>query len=182
VATSVDDVEGSTPSSTTASAPAEEEPEPEPVTPGAPVAVVGGDVYDPFGDGDPDHPEDVQLSFDADPSTDWATYRYLGGTDFGGLKPGVGVVYDLGSEQSVGAISLTTTLPGSTVEIRTGSAPDGPLESFAVATSGQLEGTTELTLEEPATTRYVLVWITGLVPIEEGAQADIAEIVVRSAA
>ena len=157
-------------------------PGPERTTPGAPIAIAGGSVYDPFGDGDPDHPEDVPLSHDGDPGTDWATYRYLGGVDFGGLKPGVGIVYDLGSEQSVAAVSLSTTLPGSTVEIRTGSAPDGPLESFAVASSGQLQGTTELTFEEPATARYVLVWITGLVPVEDGAQADLAEVVVRSAA
>jgi hypothetical protein len=181
VAGSVDDVEGSTPSAT---APAETtaQEEPEPATPGAPIAIAGGSVYDPFGDGDPDHPNDVPLTYDGDPGTDWATYRYLGGADFGGLKPGVGVVYDLGSEQSIAAVGLSTTLPGSSVEIRTGSAPDGALDSFAVAASGQLEGTTEMTLEKPVTARYVLVWITGLVPVEDGAQADLAEVVVRSAA
>jgi hypothetical protein len=181
VAGSVDDVEGSTPSASASAEPPAEE-EPEAASPGAPIAIAGGSVYDPFGDGDPDHPEDVPLSHDGDPATDWATYRYLGGTDFGGLKPGVGVVYDLGSEQSIAAVGLTTTLPGTTVEIRTGTAPDGPLESFAVATSGELQGTTELTLEEPATARYLLVWITGLVPVEDGAQADLAEVVVRAAA
>jgi hypothetical protein len=181
VADSVGDVQGSTP---TASAPADTaDTSDEPAAPaaGEPVRIASGSVFDPFGDGDPDHPEDVPRSYDGDPATDWATYRYLGSSAFGNLKPGVGVVYDLGSEQSLAAVTLATTLPGSTVEIRTGDAPDGDLDSFAVAATGTVEGSTELTFDEVVTARYVLVWITGLVPVEDGFQADLAEVAVRAA-
>jgi hypothetical protein len=179
VAGSVDDVEGSTPSAVTS---AENSDEPAPPAAGAPIPVSAATVYDPFGDGDPDHPEDVPLSYDGDPATDWATYRYLGGTpDFGGLKPGVGVVYDLGSEQSLASVTIATTLPGSTVEIRTGTAPDGDIDSFAVAASGTVEGSTDLAFEQAVSTRYVLVWITSLVPVEDGFQADLAEVTIHAA-
>jgi hypothetical protein len=178
VAGSVDDVEGSTPSAGTS---AENSDEPAAPSAGAAIPISAGSVYDPFGDGDPDHPEDVPLSHDGDPATDWATYRYLGGADFGGLKPGVGVVYDLGSEQSLASVTIATTLPGSTVEIRTGDAPDGDIDSFSVAAKGTIQGSTDLTFDEAVTTRYVLVWITGLVPVEDGAQADLAEVTIHAA-
>jgi hypothetical protein len=178
VAGSVDDVEGSTPSAGS-SAQTSDAPAAPPA--GAPVAIAGGTVFDPFGDGDPDHPEDVPRSYDGDAATDWATYRYLGGTDFGGLKPGVGVVYDLGSEQALASVSIATTLPGTTVEIRTGDSPDGNIDSFAVAASGTVEGSTDLNFEQAVTTRYLLVWITGLVPVQDGFQADLAEVTVHAA-
>jgi hypothetical protein len=179
VAGSVDDVEGSEPSAGTSVAQGSQAPEAP--TAGAPVAITAGSVYDPFGDGDPDHPEDVQQSFDGNAATDWTTYRYLGGADFGGLKPGVGVVYDLGSEQSIASVTIATTQPGSTMEIRTGDAPDGDIDSFTVAAKGTVESSTDLTFEKAVTTRYVLVWITGLVPVQDGAQADLAEVTVHAA-
>jgi hypothetical protein len=179
VAGLVDEPEGSTPSPV-ASAPASEEPA-APAA-GEPVAIASATVFDPFGDGDPDHPEDVPLSYDGDPATDWATYQYRGSPAFGNLKPGVGVLYDLGSEQSVAAVSVTTTLPGATMEIRTGNAADGTLDSFTPGPAGTVEGTTELAFEQAASARYVLVWITGLVPSEDAFQADLAEVAIRPAA
>jgi hypothetical protein len=178
VAGSVDDVEGSTPSAATSAANTDE---PQAPTAGQAVPITSATVYDPYGDGDPDHPEDVARSFDGDPGTDWATYQYRGGTDFGGLKPGVGVVYDLGSEQSLAAVTIATTLPGTTMEIRTGDAPDGDIDSFALAATGTIEGSTDLTFDQAVSTRYVLVWITGLVPVESGFQADLAEIAIHAA-
>ena len=178
VAGSVDDVEGSTPSGSTSAQTSQATKAP---TAGATVPIASGSVYDPFGDGDPDHPEDVPQSYDGNPTTDWSTYRYLGGADFGGLKPGVGVVYDLGSEQSLASVTIATNEPGSTMEIRTGDSPDGAIDSFAVAAQGTIQGTTDLTFDKAVTTRYVLVWITGLVPVQDGAQADLAEVTVHAA-
>jgi hypothetical protein len=178
VAGSVDDVEGSTPSAGTSTQTSQAAKAP---TSGAAVPITAGTVFDPFGDGKPDHPEDVPQSYDGNPATDWSTYRYLGGADFGGLKPGVGVVYDLGSEQSLASVTIATTLPGSTMEIRTGDSPDGAIDSFTVAAEGTIQGSTDLTFDKAVTTRYVLVWITGLVPVQDGAQADLAEVTIHAA-
>ena len=176
---SVDDNVGSTPSGSgsTSSSPAEEEP----VTAGEPVAPAAADVFDPFGDGEPENNGDVPLSFDGDPATSWSTLNYRGSPAFGNLKPGVGVLYDLGSEQQLAGVTVTSTTPGATVEIRTGDSAEGQLDSYATAGSGTIEGTTEFTFDEPATARYVLVWVTGLVEGGEGYSADLAEVSILSA-
>jgi hypothetical protein len=171
-----DDVQGSTPS---VSAPADGSAGGTPA--GAPVTIVGGDVFDPQGDGDPDHPEDVPLAFDGDPATAWSTYEYRGSPAFGNLKDGLGLVLDLGGPQSISGVSVTSTRPGATVEIRVAEAAGIDLDSFAPAADGTLEGTTEFAFDEPVTAGFVLVWITELVPSEGGFSADIAEIEITTA-
>jgi hypothetical protein len=106
---------------------------------------------------------------------------YQGSPAFGNLKPGVGVLYDLGSEQQIAGVTLTSTTPGAAVEIRTGNSADGQLDSFATAGSGTVDGTTEFTFDEATSARYVLVWITGLVDQGDGFSADLAEVEVLSA-
>ena len=49
------------------------------------------------------------------------------------------------------------------------------------AADGTLEGSTDLTFDKPVTARYVLVWITGLVPGDDGFSADLAEVAVHAA-
>ncbi len=177
-----DDVDrpGSLPPSASSSAPAGES-EPAPAPAAGPVTIASAAVFDPFGDGDPENDADVPASFDGDPATAWSTLTYRGAPAFGNLKPGVGVVYDLGSAQPVAGVTLTTTTPGITVEVRTGEAADGALEAFPVATAGAVDGTAELTLDEPVTTRYVLVWVTGLVPADDGFAGTLAEVTITSA-
>jgi eukaryotic-like serine/threonine-protein kinase len=174
VAGDVDERPGSAPS-TSSAPPAEDSAAPSSAA--APlVAITGASVFDPFGDGEPENDDAVPATYDGDPASTWTTLNYRGSADFGNLKPGVGIVYDLGSDQAVGGVRLTTTTPGIAVEVRTGDAPDGDLDSFAVATSGSVDGTADLAFEEPVTARYVLVWVTGLVPAEDGFAADLAEV------
>ncbi|WP_142023575.1 hypothetical protein [Blastococcus colisei] len=178
VAGEVDETPGSTPS---VSAPAQGSETGSPVEAGAAVPIVGGDVFDPQGDGDPDHPDDVPLAFDGDPATSWSTYEYRGSPAFGNLKDGVGLLLDLGSAQELGAVTVTSTSPGATVEIRTADSAGGSVDAFDVAAAGELQEETQLVFEEPVTGQYVLVWFTGLVPSEGGFSADIAEVTVQAA-
>jgi hypothetical protein len=180
VAGNVDEVPGSAPSAPSSSAPAEDAAEPS-ADPAAPLAVTSGTVFDPFGDGESENGDEVPLAFDGDPATAWSTLTYRGTPDFGNLKPGVGVLLDLGSAQAVGAVTVTTTTPGITVEVRTGDSADGDLESFPVAASGTVDGTADLALEEPVTAQYVLVWVTSLVPAEDGFAGAVAEVTVTPA-
>jgi eukaryotic-like serine/threonine-protein kinase len=138
-------------------------------------------IYNPFGDGDPENDDDVQRSVDGDPTTAWSTVTYRGSAAFGNLKPGVGVVYDLGSAQALAGVTITTTLPGSTVQVRTGDAPDGDLDAFPVAGTATLTGTDDVAFSAPVTARYVLVWVTGLSGVADGFQADLAEVAVTAA-
>jgi hypothetical protein len=172
----IDEPVGSTPSS---SAPADGSAEQPPA--GTPVPIVAGSVFDPQGDGDPDHPEDVGLAFDGNPATAWTTYEYRGSPAFGNLKDGLGLLLDLGSAQELAGVTLTSAVPGATVEIRTGDDEAPELDGYEPATEGTIEGETGLAFDEPVTARYVLVWITGLVPSAGGFSADIAEIAVQPA-
>jgi hypothetical protein len=177
VTDSVDEVQGSSPAASagaTGSAGA-------PAAAGDAVTIAGGDVFDPQGDGDPDNPDDVALAFDGDASTSWSTYEYRGSPAFGNLKDGVGLLLDLGSAQNLAAVTLTTSTPGATVEIRTGDSADGGLDAFDVAADGELQDETELAFDEPVSAQYVLVWITGLVPSTDGFAADITEVTVNAA-
>ncbi|MGY1694176.1 hypothetical protein ACI780_04610 [Geodermatophilus sp. SYSU D00814] len=179
VADSVDRAPAPRPSASS-SAPAEESAAPA-ADPGAPLAVTSGRVFDPFGDGEPENDGDVPLATDGDPATAWSTLSYRGSPAFGNLKPGVGLVLDLGSAQPVGGVTVTTTTPGITVEVRTGESADGDLDAFPVAAGGTVDGTAEFALEEPVTTQFVLVWVTGLVPAEDGFAGSIAEVAVTPA-
>ena len=85
----------------------------------------------------------------------------------------------LDSVQHEGAVA--TVEEHATLEIRSGDNPQGSLDSFQVAAKGTLEGTTELSFDEPVTARYLLVWFTGLVDQGDGFSADLAEVEITSA-
>ena len=63
----------------------------------------------------------------------------------------------------------------------TGSTPDGALDSYAVQGTATLDGTTKVQFTKAATARYVLVWITALVPSDGGFAANLAEVTVQHA-
>jgi eukaryotic-like serine/threonine-protein kinase len=178
VAGSVDAEDTTAPPSASSAPPEDDAPAP---ADGPPATIVEGTVLDPGGDGEPENVDEIPLSFDGDPGTAWSTLTYRGSPAFGNLKDGVGIVYDLGSEQALAGVSLTTNTPGATVEVRVGEQPDDGLEGFDVVASGELEETTDLAFDEPVTTRYVLVWVTGLVPSDDGFSADIAEVALQPA-
>jgi hypothetical protein len=170
---------GTTAGSSTAGSSAAGETAAPPAPAGAPLPVSAAAVFDPFGDGEPENDDDVPLTTDGDPATAWSTLNYRNSPDFGNLKDGVGVVYDLGSEQAVAGVQVRTTKPGSSVEIRTGGTPEGDLDGFTVAASGQLGGDDELAFDAPVTTRYVLVWVTDLTAQGSVFSADLAEVTIE---
>jgi hypothetical protein len=147
---------------------------------GPALTIAGATVYDPFGDGEPDNPDEVPLSFDGDPSTAWSTVTYRGSPAFGNLKDGIGVLYDLGSEQSLAGLGVTGT-SGATAEVRVGDQSKGDLDSYRVVASGELGDPADLSFGEPVTTRYVLLWLTGLAPSDGGFSAEVAEVTLTPA-
>jgi hypothetical protein len=177
VTDSVDDVQGSTPSASASasgsagtSAPA-----------GDAVNVTTADVFDPGGDGQPENDQDVPLVLDGDPTTAWSTLTYQGSPAFGNLKKGVGLLLDLGKSQEIGGVTLTTDTPDATVEIRTADEAGTTLDDFDAGPAGTLDASTDLAFDKPVTARYVLVWITGLVPTADGFSADLSGVTVNAA-
>ena len=148
---------------------------------GAPLKIVSASVFDPQGDGSPDNPGQVPLAYDGNPSTAWRTVNYRGSAHFGNLKKGEGLLFDLGSEQKIASVTVTSIQPGATVEARTGSDPRGSLDSFATDAGGTVQGATDLHFTQAVSSRYVLVWITGLVPNNGSFSADIAEVAIHAA-
>ena len=142
----------------------------------SPLPVVSAAVYNPFGDGEPEHDDEVGLAYDGDPATAWQTLTYQSTPEFGNLKPGVGVIFDLGEERSINAVELSTSLPGSAIEIRVGAAPDAPLDSYQMV--GALDPFTEtgaVPLAEPVRARFVIVWFVRLVEANGGFEGALAE-------
>ncbi|WP_245997807.1 protein kinase family protein [Streptomyces armeniacus] len=128
-----------------------------------PIKIVDAKDFDPAGDGS-ENPETVQDAFDGDPDSFWYTRNYYGQPDFGNLKPGVGLVLDLGKAQPVESVKVR--FQGQTsAELL--AAPQGTT-TMPTAYSGfrKLTEHTGQSLgyeaEKPVTTRYVLVWLTEL--------------------
>ena len=150
-------------------------------TPGEPIQIAGATLFDPPpGDGE-ENPDRVALSYDGQPGTTWPTLQYQGTAQFGNIKPGVGIVYDLGGEKTISKVDVLTTLPGATVEVRAGGAASGTIDQFpAVAGPVELQTNTSIDVPDGVSTRYVLVWITTLVPQQGYFQAALSEITIYS--
>lgn len=142
----------------------------------SPVAIVQAADFDPRADGGSgqENPKEVPLAIDGDPATAWRTERYRKLPTFGGLKPGVGLVLDLGETAEVRQVRVRLQGGRTTLEARLpaeAAVTEAPMESEAewrvVARTASGAGTT--ILDFPAEkTRFVLVYLTELPPVEEG--------------
>ncbi|QNP71622.1 protein kinase family protein [Streptomyces roseirectus] len=125
------------------------------------------DAAEYYPDGKPQHPEDVGLTYDKKASTYWRTYTFTGGPGLAPFKQGVGIVYDLGSEQEVSGASIELLYGG---DRTTGAlyATDSLSSSTPLSSMTKIADkkttSTELTFsaKTPVKTRYVLVWLTAL--------------------
>ncbi|MGQ4514993.1 protein kinase family protein [Streptomyces sp. DW26H14] len=148
-----------------------------------PIAVVHAQDFDPPpGDGS-ENPEDVPKAIDGNAATSWETKRYIGEPTFGNLKPGVGLILDLGTAQTVG--SVTVDFAGETsVELRAAD-PDATtsptsLDGFTKIAQGTGEKVS-LKPSKPVKSRYVLVWLTKLPAAGDGGyRGEVSEIHVTS--
>ena len=140
------------------------EPAPEEPTEVRPV-IESGDQLDPEGgDQAGEHPEAVDLAYDADPSTFWYTRQYAS-PQFGGLKTGVGYVIELEEPAPVSTIELRTNSEGGNVEVR--ATTSGEPTNGDVLASGSFSGTTKLELSEETVADSFVLWVTEL-PVTNG--------------
>lgn len=140
------------------------------------VPVVSGADFDPDGN-DEENPEDVPLAFDDNLATAWRTVSY----DQSDLAPkaGVGVVFDLGEVETVGAVRLNLVGAGSTLQVRVSETSGARVKDFALYGAATNVGDlVTLRGQEPVRARYVLVWLTGLPPDGTTYRGGIGEIVV----
>jgi putative peptidoglycan lipid II flippase len=156
--------------------------------PTQPIAVRGALEFDPQGEDPTEHPDEVRFAYDGDANTRWRTLLYLRNPKLGGIKRGVGLIFDLGASQPVHEVRLSLSGTGTDVELR---VPAAELEGTAkppmtsdrdwrtVAKQSQAGATATLTASAPETTRYVLVYLTSLPKEDEGYRGGIYEVEVR---
>lgn len=149
------------------------------------VRVVGISDFDPLGDPPEEHAEQAPLAIDADPATGWTTSEYRR-ADLGGLKEGVGLVLDLGTQVPVSSVQLELGGHGaSVVQLRatpTGvnTPPHGLADLTGALAGATIAGRGQLAPASPVTTRFVVVWLTRLPQAAPGEfRTDIREISVR---
>ncbi|MFJ9117699.1 serine/threonine protein kinase [Streptomyces sp. NPDC102394] len=123
--------------------------------------------------GDAQHPGDVGKTYDNDSSTYWRTASYKDGPDMNpAFKPGVGIVYDLGSAQEVSGASIGLLFGGDhttvTLYATDSMSSSVPITSMTKLGSVRTAGTSaKVTVAKPVKSRYVLVWFTAL-PYAQG--------------
>ncbi len=154
--------------------------------PGAAITITDATDFDPETDGgnNEEFSEDVDNVYDGDPETSWQTMRYLRNPQLGGLKPGVGLVLDLGEPHTVSTVTVTLVGEGPTsVELRVPVGEEASMRTEADwevvgANAAAPPGEVAIPLTAPTETRWVLVYFTELPPVEGGFRAEVAEIAV----
>ncbi len=136
--------------------------------------------FDPQGDPPEENGDLAPLVVDGDPATAWRTVTYDQDLGPGGLKTGVGLTIDLGSPQEVAEVDLTLVGAPTGVSLYlTDTAPTGVRDLTALDEVSAKPRQT-ITLDEPTTGRYLVVWLTSLPELAEGGfRGEVAEVVVR---
>jgi hypothetical protein len=110
---------------------------------------------------------------DGNQATGWSTDEYSR-ANFGGLKPGMGVLINLGTPTKVGAVKVTVSQQGASVSLRTGTTDPGNTSDGDQAIFGSYTvvgqalddyGGTNMVFPVPAEqqmVQYLLVWINKL--------------------
>lgn len=92
----------------------------------------------------------------------WRTQSYRSAA-FGNLKPGVGLLLDLGKAERVSSVRVTVTGSGTTLSLRGGdSAGAAPGGFRTVATESDASGATTLRASSTQAHRYWLLWVSRL--------------------
>ena len=106
---------------------------------------------------------------------------YYNNPKLGGLKPGVGLLLDLGKATTVTGVKVTLIGQPTSLELRAApedvtSAPTSADQLDVVASAPNAGLQADLKPDEPVTTRYLLVYLTKLPPAPGGFEGQIAEV------
>jgi eukaryotic-like serine/threonine-protein kinase len=137
-------------------------------------------IVDPPG-GDRSNSDQAKNVVDGDADTAWTTHHF-NSSKFGNVKPGMGVLINLGSPRNLTDVRVETSSPGVGMEIRTGtsaftdsSAGDQKVvQTFKKLPgdddSDKTDGTTTVFSDFDSNTKYqyVLVWVTELPRADDG--------------
>ncbi|MFI7587848.1 hypothetical protein ACIB24_12310 [Spongisporangium articulatum] len=107
----------------------------------------------------------------------WSTQTYTT-ADFGNLKPGVGLVLDLGSARAISQVGFTAN--GITVQLRAADSPSNDQADWTpVGSATTADGATTLRASGGGAHQYWLIWVTKLAATDGGYGARITDVEVR---
>jgi putative peptidoglycan lipid II flippase len=148
----------------------------------AKLTIADAGVYDPQGKPPRDYESYVDRAYDGDPSTFWLTwvYKQQFGKAAGGLKDGVGLILSFDKAVTASSVTVSTSTPGTTVEIRSASSANPALPSTQVLGTADLEADpVTINLSGAPSSKYLIVWVSKLAPYGNQFQSNITEITVN---
>ncbi len=108
----------------------------------------------------------------------WRTDQYRTSPNFGGLKNGLGLMFNLGGEKSVSSVTIQSPTPGFDVSIRTSPTATPTFDQTReVATGSVANPSTTINIPSPQASPFLMVFITSLPTNPNGGyQAQISQI------
>ncbi len=145
-------------------------------TPGGKASSVplDGRSYDPEGDQE-ENQDLISHLLDGNPGTTWKSDSYRG-PDFGHLKSGVGVTFDLGTSKAVRAIEIDSPQSGWQAQVFVSGRYSADIAGWGRPVA---EGHGPFSLESTRG-RYVLVWFTSLPSTDSGYRVDVGEVRIKT--
>jgi putative peptidoglycan lipid II flippase len=133
------------------------------------IAVTSVTAYDPFGDGE-ENSDNAPYASDGDRTTVWRSEDYY---DADLNKEGVGLLLDLGRTSDVSSIRLWTPSPGFAFSVRVGEDVQELTDVDVDETIATEDTRVQL---EGSSGRYVLLWMTSVVPTGDGNRVEVADV------
>ncbi len=141
-----------------------------------PVKIVKVSDLDPQSDTGEENPEFTPLAVDGDPTTAWRTLSYAQQFGPGGLKTGVGLVFDLGSVRTVAQVDARVLGGQTTAQLFVTKREPSDVEGLTpLGRQTALERLSFSPQPRPQG-RYVVLWLTQLPEVEGKFRGQIAEV------
>ncbi len=143
------------------------------------VSLTSAKDFDPSPGDDSEHPDEVGLAIDGNPTkTSWTTETYQ--TDSFGEKSGVGLYVEASKPVAAAEITIRTADPGWKTQIYAATDPADNLDGWTLV-SGPAPVTVDKTQTIPIDTKgaeyqYFLVWITAPTETPDGFRATISDV------
>jgi hypothetical protein len=136
---------------------------------GAVLKPVSDSTFNIYGapPGNTENEATAPYAIDGSLSTAWSTSYYFDHANFGGLKPGTGLLIDMGKEVRLSQVEVLFSSQGpTTAEIYLGNSTamsKTALSNFTlVSPSASASGDHKFPVTSQATGRYVLIWLTSV--------------------
>ena len=147
----------------TPSATAKPTPKPHISPPVTRLPLAAAEAFGPGGLGDGDNPSGAANAIASNPRLPWSTNWYTT-AKFGMLKSGTGLLVTLGHQATITSVRIDLTgYRGVNLQLKVGDGTS-PQDFRVAAAADNAGGTVRLTLRQPTSARYLLIWFTQLPP------------------